>query len=80
MKLLLRAFVKLLSGMAAISLLLFLPAGTYLYPNGLFFCVLLFVPMLIVGTILFIEGARSRPSQPQKADTLCRFRRGLRGD
>lgn len=61
LKLLLRAFVKLLSGMAAISLLLF-------------------VPMLIVGTILFIEGARSRPSQPQKADTLCRFRRGLRGD
>lgn len=55
MNLLLQAFAKLLGGMAAISLLLFLPAGTYLYINGLLFCVLLFVPMLIVGAILFIK-------------------------
>lgn len=55
MKLLLQAFVKLLGDMAAISLLLFLPAGTYLYANGLLFCVLLFVPRLIVGAILFIK-------------------------
>lgn len=53
MKLLFQAFAKLLSGMVAISLLLFLPAGTYLYPNGWLFCALLFVPMLIVCAILF---------------------------
>ena len=55
MKLLLQALTKLLGGMAAIMLLLFLPAGTYKYPNGLLFCALLFIPMLIVGVVLFIK-------------------------
>lgn len=55
MKLLIRALGKLLGGMAAIALLLFLPAGTLLYPNGLLFCGLLFVPMLCVGVWLFVK-------------------------
>ncbi|MDD3921216.1 MAG: isoprenylcysteine carboxylmethyltransferase family protein [Eubacteriales bacterium] len=55
MKLFFKALIKLLGGMAAIALLLFLPAGTYLYPNGLLFCALLFIPMLIVGVLLFIK-------------------------
>ncbi len=55
MKLFFQALAKLLGGMAAIALLLFLPAGTYKYPNGLLFCALLFIPMLFVGTVLFVK-------------------------
>ena len=55
MKLFFQALSKLLAGMAAIALLLFLPAGTYKYPNGLLFCALLFIPMLFVGVLLFVK-------------------------
>ncbi len=55
MKLLFQALAKFLCGMAAIAKLLFLPAGTYLYPNGLLFCGLLFIPMLFLGVLLFIK-------------------------
>ena len=55
MKLLFQALAKLLGGIAAIAILLFIPAGTFLYPNGLLFCALLFVPMLLVGTVLFVK-------------------------
>lgn len=55
MKLLLQALSKLLGGMAAIALLLFLPAGTYRYPNGLLFCALLFIPMLFVSILLLVK-------------------------
>lgn len=55
MKLFFQAFLKLICGVAAIILLLFLPAGTFLYPNGLLFCGLLFIPMLFVGIFLFIK-------------------------
>ena len=55
MKLLVRALTKLICGMAAIGLLLFLPAGTLNYPNGLLFCGLLFIPMIVVGAILFAK-------------------------
>ena len=53
MKLLIRALIKLICGMAAIGLLLFFPAGTLNYPNGLLFCGLLFIPMIVVGALLF---------------------------
>lgn len=56
MKLFFRALIKLLCGMAAIALLLFLPAGTFMYPNGLLFCGLLFIPMIVVSIILFIKN------------------------
>lgn len=55
MKLLFQALAKLISGMAAIALLLFLPAGTYRYPNGWLFCGLLFIPMVLVGVVLFLK-------------------------
>lgn len=55
MKLLFAAITKLLLGIATIMLLLFLPAGTLLYPNGLLFCILLLIPMIIVGIVLFAK-------------------------
>lgn len=54
-KLLLNGIIKLASGIAIIVLLLFLPAGTFNYPNAWLFCALLFIPMLIVGIILYIK-------------------------
>lgn len=55
MKLLFSALIKFICGASAIALLLFLPAGTLLYPNGLLFCGLLFIPMLVFATVLFIK-------------------------
>lgn len=72
MKLFFQMFFKLICGVAAIMLLLFLPAGTYRYPNGLLFCALLFIPMLLVGAILFIkdkELLRKRLNSKEKENT-----------
>lgn len=56
MKLLLNALVKYLSGVVLVGLLLFLPAGTFACPNAWLFLGLLFVPMLILGVILFVKA------------------------
>ena len=57
MKLLLNALTKFTAGLLMVALLLFLPAGTILYPGGLLFLCLLFVPMLLLG-ILMLARAR----------------------
>ena len=51
-KLFFRALGKFAAGVLLTALLLFLPAGTLLYPNGWLFCALLFFPMLILGVFL----------------------------
>ncbi len=56
MKLFLNAFTKFLFGLILVSLLLFLPAGTLLFGGAWAFIILLFVPIFIVGTILFIKS------------------------
>ena len=56
MKLLISALTKYLAGLLMMSVLLFLPAGTLQYPNGWLFCGLLFVPMLILGVVLFCKA------------------------
>ena len=53
MKLLISALVKFLVGLLMVALLIFLPAGTLAYPGGLLFLGLLFVPMLIMGVVLY---------------------------
>ena len=57
MKLFLNAFTKFIAGLLLVALLLFLPAGTILYPGGLLFLCLLFIPMLFLG-ILMLARAR----------------------
>ena len=54
--LLLNALVKFLSGVVLIGLILFLPAGTIYYPNAWLFMALLFIPMLIMGVVLFVKA------------------------
>ncbi len=56
LKLLCSAAVKYLLGLVLIGALLFLPAGGFDYPNGWLFIGLLFVPMLILGVVLFIKS------------------------
>ncbi len=56
MKLLLSAVVKYLCGLVLLSLLLFLPAGTLAYPGGILFLCLLFLPMLILGIVLYLKA------------------------
>ena len=56
MKLFFQATAKLLLGLLLMALLIFLPAGDVKYPNGFLFLLLLFVPMLILGIVLFIKA------------------------
>ena len=51
--LLVQGLLKMLSGLLLMGLVLFLPAGTWHYPGGWLFCGLLFLPMLVVGALLF---------------------------
>ena len=55
-KLFLQALSKFLIGLIIISMLLFIPAGTIYYPNGWLFIILLFVPMLFAGIIMFFKS------------------------
>lgn len=53
--LLINAIIKFVGGIVLVGLGLFLPAGTIAYPNAWLFITLLFIPMLIVGSILFFK-------------------------
>ena len=55
-KLLINALTKFILCLLCIGLLLFIPAGTIHYTNGWLFIGLLFVPMFIVGVVLFIKN------------------------
>jgi len=56
MKLLISALTKFLIGFLLVGALIFVPAGTVYFPNGWLFMVLLFVPILIVGAVLFVKS------------------------
>lgn len=56
MKLLISALTKFIFGGVIIGLMLFLPAGTFNYFNAWLFLGLLFVPMLIMGIVMYIKS------------------------
>lgn len=56
MKLLLSALTKFLLGLVLVGAMLFLPAWTLNYPYGWLFLALLFLPMLIMGVVLFVKA------------------------
>ena len=62
MNLFLNALTKVLLGLVLVGLLLFLPAGTIAYAGAWLFLVLLFLPMLGMGVVLFVKS----PSLLQK--------------
>lgn len=56
MKLLLSAVVKFTIGLIIVGALLFAPAKTFKYMNGWLFLGLLFIPMFILGIVLFVKA------------------------
>lgn len=56
MKLLFKTLTKFLMGLVLVGVLLFLPAGDFRYMNGWLFIGLLFIPMLILGIVLFLKS------------------------
>lgn len=55
-QLLLDGLKKTVAGIVMIGLLLFFPAGTLHYFNGWLFCGVLFIPVIIMGIVLFIKA------------------------
>lgn len=56
MSLMVQALLKFGSGAVLAGLLLFVPAGTLAYPGAWAFMALLFVPMLVFGTVLLVKS------------------------
>ncbi|MBQ1187168.1 MAG: isoprenylcysteine carboxylmethyltransferase family protein [Clostridia bacterium] len=56
MKLLISALTKVIVGFLLICLLLFLPAGSLNFIGGWLFIALLFVPITVLGIVLFIKA------------------------
>ena len=56
-KLLFQAIFKFITGIILIGVLVFLPAGTF-YFGGVLLCGLLFIPMLVLGVILFVKSPK----------------------
>ena len=55
-KLLFSAIIKILSGIALVGLLIFLPAGSFSYFNGWLLMGILFIPITVAGIILMIKN------------------------
>ena len=55
-KLFFQALSKFLIGLIIICILLFIPAGTFDYPNGWLFIALLFIPMFFAGIIMLFKS------------------------
>lgn len=58
MKLMISALVKVILGIVLVGLLVFLPAGTLSFTAGWIFMGVLFVPLLILGILLFIKAPK----------------------
>ena len=56
MKLLLNALLKFTMGLVLVGLLIFWPAGTFCYTYGWLFVGLLFIPMFVVGLVMFAKS------------------------
>ena len=72
MKLLINGLTKYIAGLVLVGALLFLPAGTFDYIGAWIFIALLFLPMLVLGVVLFIKNPdllRKRLDAKEKAST-----------
>ena len=56
MKLAIRGIIKYLVGVMLVAAMLFVPAGSLTFYNGWLFMGLLFIPMLVLGIVLFIKA------------------------
>ena len=70
--LLIEGLIKYTAGLILVAVLLFLPAGTVKYPNGWLFLILLFLPIFILGVVLFLKSPElleKRLKSKEKRDT-----------
>ena len=56
MKLFIQAIAKFLLGVVLVGALIFLPAGTFAFPNGQLFMGILFVPMFLAGIVMMFKN------------------------
>ena len=56
MKMFVQATAKFLLGVVLVGALIFLPAGTLLFPNGWLLMGILFVPMFAAGIVMMIKN------------------------
>lgn len=56
MKLLISAIIKYVFGVLLVGLFVFLPAGTFNFSGGILFMLIMFLPILIFGIILFVKA------------------------
>ena len=54
-KLFIQAIIKIIAGIVAMGLLIFLPAGTF-FKNGILLMGILFVPMLVAGIVMMCKN------------------------
>lgn len=55
-KLFIQAITKFILGAVLVGLLIFLPAGTFLFFNGWLLMVILFVPMFFAGIVMMLKN------------------------
>ena len=58
MKLFFNALTKFICGILLAGLLVFLPAGSLKYSNGWLFLIVMFIPIFIMGIVLFIKSPK----------------------
>ena len=58
MKLILNSLIKFVLGFVLVGALLFLPAGTFNYFGAWLFIALLFIPMFIMGIVMFLKAPK----------------------
>lgn len=72
MKLLFSALTKFVIGLLFVGALLFVPAGGFDYLNGWLFLALLFIPILILGVVLYLKAPellKKRLNSKEKQET-----------
>ena len=69
-KLFVKAITKFLSGLILVGLLLFLPAGTFAYPQGWLLMGILFVPMFIAGLELLRKRLNVKEEQAEQKTVI----------
>ncbi len=63
------ALIKYVAGIILLGLLLFIPAGTLSWSNGWLFMILLFVPMMIAGIVMYIKAPNLLRSRLKAKET-----------
>ena len=74
-KLFIQAITKFVLGVVLVGLLIFLPAGTFLFSNGWIFMGILFVPMFLAGIVMMFKNPellrkRLKAKEKQKEQSL----------